>query len=111
MSIKKVMFTTLVAAGLSVSAQASSLQSADESIATNLCMTAASGNRAAMHNEIKASGKSVQFVAKNITCNGENILAFVESHGKNSQKILDMIDRSNKQVSITDLAQNTIEEN
>lgn len=111
MNIKKIMFTTLVATGLSITAQASSLQAADDSLATNLCMTAASGNRAAMHNEIKASGKSAEFVAKNITCNGENILAFVENHGKNSQKILDMIDRTNKQVSITDLAQNRMEKN
>lgn len=108
MSIKKILITGLMTTGLAISAQASDLKAADSSIATELCMTAVSGNRAAMLNQIEASGKSIKYLANNITCNGDNILAFVEQHGKNSQKMLKVLDRSSHGVSITDIAQNTL---
>lgn len=108
MNIKKILMTGLMATGLAVSAQASDLKAADSSIATELCMTAASGNRAAMFNKIEASGKSIKYLANNITCNGNNILAFVEQHGKNSQNMLKVLDRTSHGVSITDIAKNTL---
>lgn len=109
MNINNIVITTLVATSLSLSAQANDLKAADHTIETELCLTAASGNRAAMHNEIKSSGKSASFVAKHVTCNGENILAFIERHGKNSQNMLKTLERSKHQVSITDIAKNSID--
>jgi hypothetical protein len=108
MDIKKIVITSSMVLGVSFSVQASNLKAADSSIATELCLTAASGNRAAMFNEIKESGKSLNFIAKNITCNGENILAFVEQYGNNSQNMLKILNRSALEVSITDIAQNTL---
>lgn len=110
MNIKKIAIATVIAAGFVSGAQAGSLTAADKSITTNLCMTAAAGNRAAMHNKIKASGYSSKFVAKNVQCNGESILAFVDKHGKNSEKMLSILDRSSNEVSITDIAQHTVKE-
>lgn len=101
---------TMITAGLSMTTHATDLSAGDNSIATELCMVAASGNRAAMVNQIKASGKSMQFIAQHINCNGENILAFVEQHGKNAQNMLKVLDRVSHDVSITDLAKNTIKE-
>jgi hypothetical protein len=109
MNIKKIVIATLVTTGLSISVQASDLKAADSSLATKLCVTAASGNRADMYNQVKASGKSAQFVAKNINCNSKNILAFVEENGKNSQNMLKVLDRSSHNISITDIAKNTLE--
>lgn len=110
MDIKKTVVAALVITGFSVQAKASDLVAANQSIATNLCLTAASGNRAAMVNQIKATGKSLQFIAKHINCNGENILAFVEQHGKKSQNMLKVLDRATHEVSITDIAKNTIKQ-
>lgn len=110
MNIKKIVIATLVITGFSIQAHASDLVAADQSIATDLCLTAASGNRAAMVNQMKASGKSMQFIAKNINCNGENILAFVERHGKKSQNMLKVLDRATHEVSITDIAKNTLKQ-
>ncbi|MEW6991804.1 DUF3718 domain-containing protein [Colwelliaceae bacterium 6441] len=108
MNIKQIVVATLLTTGLSISAQASVLKAADHSLATDLCMTAASGNRAAMHSKMSALGASVKYITKSVQCNGENILAFVERHGKNSQNMLKILDRSSYQTTITDIAQNTI---
>ncbi|MDG1750191.1 MAG: DUF3718 domain-containing protein [Thalassotalea sp.] len=108
MDIKKIAILASMAVGLPFSVQASNLEAADSSIATELCLIAASGNRAAMFNVVKESGKSLNFIANNITCNGENILAFVEQRGKNSQNMLKVLDRSAHEVSITDIAKNTL---
>ncbi|MDO6425902.1 DUF3718 domain-containing protein [Thalassotalea sp. 1_MG-2023] len=105
MCIKKVLVSALMIAGVAATAQAEKLTASDGSIETSLCMAAANGNRAVMHNQIKASGYSAKFVAKNIACNGENILAFVEKHGKRSEVMINMIERGEQQVSITDIAQ------
>jgi hypothetical protein len=110
MNIKKMALVTCVAASFSMTTHATDLVAADQSIATDLCLTAASGNRAAMVNQMKASGKSMQFIAKNIHCNGENILAFVDQHGKKSQNMLKVLDRSTHEVSITDIAKNTLKQ-
>lgn len=109
MSIKKVLVSAMVL-GLVSSANATELKAANQSVQTNLCLTAASGNKAAMHNQIKASGYSKQFVAEKVQCNGNNILAFVEKHGKNSENMINLIDQKSRQVSITDIAKNTITE-
>jgi hypothetical protein len=110
MSIKKIAISAIITAGLFSSVQATELEAADGSQFTNLCMTALEGNRAKMHNTIKASGYSDKFVARNVQCNGESLLSFVEQHGKNSSSMLKMLDRTSTETSITDLAQNTIEE-
>lgn len=109
MTIKKIVIATLLTTTVSVSAQASELKAGDQSSETTLCLTAASGNRAAMHNEIKNSGKSLNYIANNITCNGENILAFVDKYGKNSENMLKALDRSTRHVSITDIAKSNID--
>jgi hypothetical protein len=36
------------------------------------------GNVAALHKKIKASGYSRKFITKNVQCNGESIVSFVE---------------------------------
>ena len=86
------------------SAQATNLSPVDNTVATNLCITAAAGNTAVMHNTIKSSGYSTKFIANKIKCNGENLLSFVENNGKNSSSMLKMLDRTKTSVSITDLA-------
>jgi len=109
MNIKKIAAATVITLGLATTAQAAKVIATDKGITTNLCVTAASGNRAAMHNTIKASGYSSKFVASKVQCNGESLLSFVENNGKNSASMLKMLDRSTTSVSITDLAKNTVE--
>jgi hypothetical protein len=93
MNIKKLAIVTMLILGVSATSQATEVKAADKSAMTNLCMTALSGNRAAMHNNIKASGYSKNYVAKNVNCNGINILAFIQQHGKNADAMLRILDR------------------
>lgn len=90
----------------STMSQANEMVAADDSNFTQLCMTALAGNRAAMHNNIKSSGYSKQFIAKNVQCNGVSILAYVQQHGENADAMLRTLDRSEYRTSITDLAKN-----
>lgn len=110
MNVKKIVIGTVMTLGLITSAQATQLVGVDESTATNLCVTAAAGNRAMMYNTIKSSGHSSKFIVNNIKCNGDNLLSFVEHNGKNSVSMLKMLHRANTSVTITDLAKNTLEE-
>lgn len=107
MTVKKLVSIALVSIGLVASAQAGTFKAADGSVTTNLCLAAISGNRAVMHNEVKASGLSLNYIAENVQCNGENILSYVQQHGKNSAKMLKILDRRNVDVSISDIAMNT----
>jgi hypothetical protein len=104
MSIKNIVVATIITLGFSTTVQAAKVTALDNSIATGICVTAASGNRAAMHKSIKSSGYSANFVANKIECNGENLLSFVELNGKNSTAMLKMLDRTKTSISITDLA-------
>jgi len=108
--MKKLSIAVLMTTGLIASAQAADVVASNNSSFTQLCVTAAAGNRAAMSNEIKASGYSRNFVAKNVQCNGENIVSFIEHNGKNSHAMIKTLDRSNTEITITDLAQNRLEE-
>ena len=110
MNIKKIATASVIALGIVTSAQATKLSPVDNTVATNLCITAAAGNRAVMHNTIKSSGYSTKFVANKIKCNGENLLSFVENKGTNSEAMLKMLHRTRTSVSITDIAKNTLEE-
>ena len=110
MKIKSVGLVAILLSVVTLSSQAIELKAANESALTNLCMTALSGKRVAMHNAIKASGYSKNFIAKNLQCNGVNVLAYVEQYGKNSAVMLDVLHRSDANTSITDIAQNRLSE-
>ncbi|MCJ8321947.1 MAG: DUF3718 domain-containing protein [Colwellia sp.] len=109
MNMKKLSIAVLMTTGLIASTQAADVVAANNSQFTQLCVTAAAGNRAAMHNAIKSSGYSRTYVANNVQCNGENIISFVENNGKNSNAMIHTIDRTATKVTITDLADNRTE--
>jgi hypothetical protein len=104
MNIKTIIAATIITLGSTATAQATKVIALDKSIATDLCVTAVTGNRAAMHSSIRSSGYTPEFVANNVQCNGVNLLSFIESQGKNSSSMLKMLDRTSTSVSITDLA-------
>ena len=110
MNIKKITMAIVITTGVVSSAQALSLKAADKSTITHLCMTAVSGNRAAMHNKIKESGLTRKYVANNIQCNGENILVFIDKYGKSPNKIRAMLGHTSSQISTTDISQETVKE-
>jgi uncharacterized protein DUF3718 len=64
-----------------------------------------------MHNQIRDSGYSKTFIARNVQCNGENITSFIHHNGNNSEKMLKVLGGNSVDVSITDLAMNTNENN
>lgn len=74
----------------------------DKSTATQLCVTAATGTKVAMHLEIKGSGWSKNFVQDNVKCNGSSIGFFASQHG--SDGVQHLLPRNTK-VEIRDLAQ------
>ena len=110
MNMKKISIAVLMTTGLIASTQAADVVAANNSGFTQLCVTATSGNRAAMHNEILASGYSRSFVAKNVQCNGKSIASFIENNGKNTNAMIHSLNRTNTNVTITDLAGNRVEE-
>ena len=105
---KKVMVASALVAMFAVSAQAKTFTAVDQSVATGLCVTAVSGNRAAMYNEMRNSGLSKQFIARNVQCNGENIVSFVAQNGRNSENMIKTLGGHHEHTTITDLAMNTV---
>ncbi|MFT6917485.1 MAG: cytolysin (calcineurin-like family phosphatase) [Cognaticolwellia sp.] len=103
MTVKKLVFAIFLVGAISTMSQANVMVAADNSNFTQLCMTALAGNRAAMHNHIKSLGYSKPFIVNNVQCNGVNILAFVQQHGKNSAAMLRIVDRSGHRASIKDI--------
>lgn len=81
---------------------------ADDYITSKLCVVAAEKSKIQLHNFIKESGLSKQFIAKNVTCNDQNILEFVQEHAENPDKINNLLTngRYTTKVKITDLAAN-----
>ncbi|MCJ8320144.1 MAG: DUF3718 domain-containing protein [Colwellia sp.] len=110
MNMKKLSIAILMTTGFIASTQAADVVAANNSEFTQLCVTAAAGNRAAMHNEILASGYSRTYVTKNVQCNGENIISFIEHNGKNSDSMILSLNHNANKVTITDLAKNSLEE-
>lgn len=104
----KKLITLAIALGISVTASATEFNGTNKSIETQLCVTALEGKKIAMYNKIKASGLSKKHVARSVTCNGKNILAYVEQYGKNPDAMIRMLDNRHSKVSITDLAKNEL---
>jgi len=98
----------LTLVSMSAAVQAETVIAANNSLATQLCVTASAGNRAAMHNAIKSSGFSRRYVAENVICNGKNIINFIDQYGKNSEAMINTLNRSATRVSIIDIAKNNI---
>lgn len=62
-----------------VSAQPTVVAS-DNSITSQLCVTAATGDALDMHKKIKTLRVSKEFVAEQLTCNGMPVAEFVEQY-------------------------------
>lgn len=103
-SIRKISAILAFSSCLAFSTQAVELKAADNSILTQLCMTAASGNRAAMHNAIKESAYSKNFVVNNVRCNSADVISFVQTHGRNVDDMVKSLETIGTSVSINDLA-------
>lgn len=100
--------TILITLSLSLTANAHAAEvvAQDNTQVTKLCVTAAQGNRAAMHNAIKNSGYSKRYVVNNIKCNDLPMTDFIAQYGKSPEAMNATLEnaRSTHRVSITDLA-------
>jgi len=105
-TITKVLATLTMSLTLASVANASNLVATDNQVSTELCMIAAQGSRAKLHNAIKDSGLSKSFVVYNVKCNDKNITEFVAQHGKSPKKINTLLNkgRNKGKVSISDIA-------
>ncbi|MCJ8319820.1 MAG: DUF3718 domain-containing protein [Colwellia sp.] len=92
MNIKKLSIATLCAFSFVASTNAIEVSAADNSVFSELCVTASAGNRAAFSKAIKSSGYSPAFIAKQVQCNGQSIQKFIETNGKNASSMLVMLD-------------------
>jgi len=93
-----------LSAGIVFSSQAVELKAGDNSTFTELCITAASGNRAATYNAIKASGYSKTFVVNNVQCNSADMISFIQQYGENIDGMIKALEDNGTHVSIKDLA-------
>jgi len=82
-------------------ANASTFIAKDNSVTTELCMTAASGNRIAMSKAIKNSRISKLDLVNKVKCNEQNITDFVAQYGNSPTKMNLLINRSIKKGSVT----------
>ena len=92
MDMKKLFIVVLMTTGFITHTQATEVVAADNSRLTKLCVTAAAGNIAVMHNMIKTSGYSRSFIIENIQCNGENIISFIKKNGSNADSMIRSLD-------------------
>ena len=81
--MKKVTVAVLAiaAASLSMGAHAANIAGTNDSIETQLCVAAASGNNAKFHRVVRQSQQSMHYIAKSVECNGINIKDFAAIHG------------------------------
>ena len=70
----------------------------DDSVTSILCVTAASGNKWKLHNQIKDSALDKKYVAKEMTCNGLSVAAFVEQYGKDGESIKKYLNIQQQQI-------------
>ncbi|GLX77707.1 hypothetical protein tinsulaeT_10470 [Thalassotalea insulae] len=103
-TFKKLIVVSALSTGFVFSSQAVELKAADNSTYTQLCLTAVSSSRPAMYNAIKASGYSKNFIAKNLRCNADDLISFVQSYGKNADDMIRAIQNRGTHVSISDIA-------
>lgn len=105
-TLTKVLATLTISVSLVGAVNATQLIATDDRVSTDLCMVAAQGNRAQLHNAIKNSGLSKSFVVYNVKCNEQNITEFVAQHGKSPKKIIALLNkgRNKGKVSINDIA-------
>lgn len=89
--------TAILAAAFGMTMAATSAQAGndikvtalDESRPTKLCVTAANGHTVGMLLAVQNSGWSMNFVRKNVSCNGESIGQFAAKYGSDGvQKLL-----------------------
>tara|TARA_R110001592_G_scaffold277049_1_gene544129 strand:+ start:294 stop:632 length:339 start_codon:yes stop_codon:yes gene_type:complete len=59
----------------------------DDQAGTKLCVTATTGNIFKMHKAMKANKLTKRYVTEKMTCNGQNIVAFIEQYGDKSTKM------------------------
>ncbi len=81
-------FTTLFAGTAMASPK---IEAADNSLTSELCVLAAKGNKTKLHNHLKNSVVSKQYVANEMKCNGESVADFVDAYGQNSAAIKDYL--------------------
>ena len=103
-TVNKFALASVLTSCVVFSGQAIELKAGDNSSLTQLCLTAASGNRAATYNAIKATGYSHNFVMDNVRCNADDMISFVQQYGKNSEDMIRALQRRGTQVTISDLA-------
>jgi len=108
MDIKKLSIVVLITTGFITSTQATEVVAADNSGFTKLCVTAAAGNIAAMRNKIRSSGYSRPFIAKNIQCNGEDLISFIKNNGKNADAMIYSLNRLRTKISNIDYPNNNL---
>ena len=86
----------------------SKLVAADDYVTSKVCVAAAGESKIQLHKEIEDSGLSKKFIAKNVTCNKQNILAFVQEFGDSPEKMNNGLTNGKytTQINITDLAAN-----
>jgi len=79
---------------------------ADDYVTSKICTFAVQGDRMELHKAIKDSRLSKKFIAENVTCNDQNIVAFVQENAENPARINNVLTggKFKTKVKVTDLA-------
>jgi endoglucanase Acf2 len=87
---------------------ASKVVAGDDYVTSKICVAAAGKSKLQLHKVIKESGLSKTYIAEKVTCNNQNIVAFVQEFGDEPEKMNNALTNGKytTQVNITDLAAN-----
>lgn len=105
----KTLATTLIALSTIGAANAAShVVAADDYITSKICEAASGKSGVKLHKTIKDSGLSKKYIAQNVNCNDQNIVAFVQDHGQKPEKMVNMLTKGQYKTSVKviDLAAN-----
>lgn len=67
------------------------LVASDNSVTSQLCVTAATGDAMQLHKKMKTLRVSKSYVTEQLTCNGMPVVEFVEQYGKHVADVNDYV--------------------
>ncbi|AXT31869.1 DUF3718 domain-containing protein [Pseudoalteromonas tunicata] len=72
---------TSIATMATLSVNAASFEATNNSLETNLCMVAATGDTSQFYRTLRQQQREIRDVAKSVHCNGVSIAKFAKEHG------------------------------
>jgi hypothetical protein len=84
---KSIFIAALACSSIGFANAASEFVAGNNNAGTEVCIAAAQGSRLKLLKTLNESGVSKRYVVKNVKCNEQDFITFVEQYGNNVEKI------------------------